>query len=363
MGKPKVETQEVPDPNQIIETQARVNRVNTVNPFSTTTWERSGAVPSSGSASKGGMPLSGSSGNTGEWTQVTNLSPELQAVFNSAIGEATTGAGGASYDARALPAPVADVSGFDPAALEDAVFERQTRLLEPQFQQRERSLKQNLADRGVPEGSEQYGMLLNQELDMQNRARGDAALSAVLAGRDYYNQDRAFANQLNQQDFGNRLALDEGDRSFFLNQGNQSLNRDQIEFARLAQLLGLTPQQPIVPVDATGAYGIANSVAGQNAAAQNAANQAGFFGFGDLLNVGGSLGAAALLASDDTLKTNVKRIGETSKGIPLYSFDWKDGRDMPGVGVLAREVEKVMPEAVHDINGILHVDYSMVGDI
>lgn len=396
MGKPKVETQEVPDPNQIIETQARVNRVNTVNPFSSTTWSRSGATPVSGPGGKTGGSISGSPGG-GEWTQTTNLSPELQAIFNSAIGESLSGAGGAPFEARSLPAPVANValtspdsptfnaSAFDPAAIEDAVFERQTRLLEPQFAQRERGLRQNLADRGIAEGDEQYNTLLNQELDAQNRVRSDAALSAVLTGRDFFERDRNFgrqgfesdrlfdasrfeadrqlANVLNQQDFGNRLSLDEGDRAFYLNRGNQNLTADQVEFSRLAQLLGLTPQQPIVPVDATGAYGIANSVAGQNAAAQNAANQAGFFGFGDLLNVGGSLGAAALLASDDTLKTNVKRIGETSKGIPLYSFDWKDGRDMPGVGVLAREVEKVMPEAVHDINGILHVDYSMVGDI
>lgn len=365
MGKPKVETQEVPDPNEIIETSARVNRVNTVSPFGSTTFVPNSAsgVSPGGPAAKGGSPLGGSrSGSAPEFTQVTEFSPEMQAIFGGAIGEALTGAGGAPFEARALPAPVVDIAGMDPSRFEDSVFERQMRLLEPGFGAREEALRQNLADRGIPEGAEQYSFLVDQELDQQNRARSDAALSAVLAGRDFFERDRAFNNQQNQQDFSNRLTLDEGDRAFYLNRNAQGLNQDQIEFARLAQLLGLTPQAPITPVDTTGAFNLSNNVAMNNMNAQNMANQ-GAFGIGDLFGLGGTLGSAAILASDDTLKANPVKIGETSKGLNVYEFEWKDGRDAPNVGVMAREVEKVMPEAVHDINGTLHVDYSMVGEL
>lgn len=387
MGKPKVKTQPVPDPNEIIETQARVNRVDTVSPFGSTRFVNSGSAPTVGNG-KSGSPMNGAPSGS-EFTQVTELSPELQAVFNASIGEALTPAGGANFEGRALPSPVADVAlsspergsaVFDPTRIEDALFERQTRLLEPQFAAREEGLRQNLADRGIPEGAEQFDFLLNQELDAQNRSRQDAALSAVLAGRDALNDERQFglasdafdqstfeadrqlANLLNNQDFSQRLQLDEGDRNFFLNQESQELNRDQIQFSQLAQLLGLTPSTPIQPIDATGAFNLSNQVGMNNVNAQNAARQ-GAFGVGDLFGLGGQLGAAALLASDANLKTNLERIGETSAGLPLYSFDWKDGRDAPTVGVLAQDVQKAMPDAVHDIDGVLHVDYSMVGEI
>ena len=60
----------------------------------------------------------------------------------------------------------------------------------------------------------------------------------------------------------------------------------------------------------------------------------------------GSLGGAALGAlkfSDARLKTNIKRIGTHNSGLGIYSYI-KFG--MPEIGVLAHEVEKVVPSAV-----------------
>lgn len=61
--------------------------------------------------------------------------------------------------------------------------------------------------------------------------------------------------------------------------------------------------------------------------------------------------------SDVRLKTNIKRIGTTKKGNGIYTWDWKTGGS--GRGVLAQEVARNSPEAVHmDSDGILKVDYA-----
>lgn len=56
------------------------------------------------------------------------------------------------------------------------------------------------------------------------------------------------------------------------------------------------------------------------------------------------------LTSDITLKTNLKKIDnalDKVDSITGYSWDWKDGSGS-SIGVIAQDVEKVLPEAVHD---------------
>ena len=75
----------------------------------------------------------------------------------------------------------------------------------------------------------------------------------------------------------------------------------------------------------------------------------------------GSLGAAGISKfSDRRLKTNIKRIGTHALGIGLYTWSYLWGE--PSTGVMADEVEKVMPEAVllHP-SGFKMVNYTMIG--
>ncbi len=72
-------------------------------------------------------------------------------------------------------------------------------------------------------------------------------------------------------------------------------------------------------------------------------------------------------ASDRNVKENIVRIGEHPLGIGLYLFDYKPAfRDQWGhgrqFGVMAQEVETVMPAAVctHP-DGYKMVDYAMLG--
>jgi hypothetical protein len=72
-------------------------------------------------------------------------------------------------------------------------------------------------------------------------------------------------------------------------------------------------------------------------------------------------------ASDRDVKQNIVRIGDHPLGIGLYLFDYKPGfRDQWGhgrqFGVMAQEVEAVMPRAVStNLDGYKMVDYGMLG--
>ena len=84
---------------------------------------------------------------------------------------------------------------------------------------------------------------------------------------------------------------------------------------------------------------------------------------GEIGEFASGVGTAAA-ASDIRLKKNIHKIGKTSKGFNLYIWDWnaigqKITGHLSGIGVLAQEVQKIMPEAVVD-GGYLHVDYGKV---
>lgn len=60
--------------------------------------------------------------------------------------------------------------------------------------------------------------------------------------------------------------------------------------------------------------------------------------------------------SDRRLKEDIRKVGETFDGQPIYSFKYK-GEDKSQLGLMAQEVEKSHPEAVGERNGYLTVDY------
>ena len=102
---------------------------------------------------------------------------------------------------------------------------------------------------------------------------------------------------------------------------------------------------------------------------QNQSNSALYGGIGQLAGLGVSaygasqLGALApLLAfSDIRLKKDITLLGRLANGLGFYRFTYK-GDDVPYVGVMAQEVQEVVPEAVvRDPSGFLRVFYDMLG--
>jgi len=73
------------------------------------------------------------------------------------------------------------------------------------------------------------------------------------------------------------------------------------------------------------------------------------------MNMIGSLGSAAIMASDVRVKENLVRDG-TIKGHAAYKFNYV-GDDTPRRGVIAQEVEQTNPAAVAEFGGIKHVNY------
>lgn len=71
--------------------------------------------------------------------------------------------------------------------------------------------------------------------------------------------------------------------------------------------------------------------------------------------------------SDRSVKQNILRIGTHPLGIGLYLFEYKPGfraddHHRRHFGVMADEVEQVMPEAVsRDENGVRQVDHALLG--
>lgn len=84
------------------------------------------------------------------------------------------------------------------------------------------------------------------------------------------------------------------------------------------------------------------------------------------LLLGGASAAKAFGFSDIRMKENIKAIGKTPAGLSVYSYEYKpEFKDLAGhgvhVGVMAQEVESVIPEAVSVAsNGYKMVDYSLV---
>jgi hypothetical protein len=76
----------------------------------------------------------------------------------------------------------------------------------------------------------------------------------------------------------------------------------------------------------------------------------------------GSIGGAAIGAgmfSDKRLKTDIKKVGKTDKGLPVYTYKYK-GSDTAQMGVMAQDVEKKTPSAVKTVGGFKALDYSKV---
>jgi hypothetical protein len=85
----------------------------------------------------------------------------------------------------------------------------------------------------------------------------------------------------------------------------------------------------------------------------------GLFGAGGNI-LGGMARVGAFGISDRKLKKNIKKIGKLPSGLNLYSFEYKHS-DIPRIGVMADEVEKVLPEAVNEYNGYKYVNYDLIG--
>ena len=96
-----------------------------------------------------------------------------------------------------------------------------------------------------------------------------------------------------------------------------------------------------------------NTIAGNYGGTTTQTSPGSNAGFMSML---GSLGSAAIMASDVRVKENIEKDGATLKGYPVYRYNYV-GDPTPRRGVMAQDVEKHNPGAVGEFGGVKHVNY------
>lgn len=212
---------------------------------------------------------------------------------------------------------------------------------------------------------EQWAGNLYDQLNSQKVADNTEALRTQLAnqgikvGSDAYNKAMS-GLQTSQMDSRNKFMLDSQSQGF-----NQALATRSQPLNEIASLMSggqvSYPNYVNTPGAQVGATDNASIIANADNAKMSAwqQNQSSMGGLlGGLGGLFSGLGKAGFSFSDERLKEDVRRIGETADGIGLYAYRFR-GNEETKIGMLAQEVRQKRPEAVRELpNGILMVDYA-----
>jgi len=181
----------------------------------------------------------------------------------------------------------------DRARYEQAYMDRARGLLDPIFSEKQMTLDEKLANRGMPTGSEETEILQGRLGREQTDAYTKTALDAILAGGAETRANRGMTLGERLSQFGASSQA-----------RNQMFGEQNQEFNQLASILGMSqiPQfggsQPF-GIDMNSAYGMY----GQNRMFQQQ-QQSDFWG--GLLGLGGMLGSAFI--SDANLKYDIRPV-------------------------------------------------------
>ena len=181
---------------------------------------------------------------------------------------------------------------------------------------------------------------------------------------------------LSQGQFGNQATS----TGLALNAGNQALNAGQTTMANYGAMgnsMSQANQGALQGWNQIGQLGVQKYQADVSAYnAQQQANAAGSAGFGSMVGTLGGIGlryalggpGAVALGSDIRTKENITVVGKLPSGLTIYEYEYKPAfkdRKYFGHGkfrgVMAQEVEQIIPDAVFETeDGYKVVDYSKV---
>ena len=214
-----------------------------------------------------------------------------------------------------------------------------------------RAAQQMFGQRMDIQGLYNTALAQNQNAALQQQAAANAAQAqqfnqALQAGQ--------FGNTALQQSLAQQLAL----RNQPINEIGALMSGSQVQ---MPQFQGYTGAN----VQAAPVFGAAQA---QDAAAvnrygiqanQQASNLGGLFGLGAAIAGAPSAGfLSSFIKSDRRLKSNIERVGTHPRGIGIYEYDIEGKRQR---GVMADEVESVLPEAViTGADGYKRVNYGML---
>jgi hypothetical protein len=248
--------------------------------------------------------------------------------------------------------------------------------LQPQMDIQQKTLDAKLANQGVVAGTEAYNRAKMGLGLQQNDLLNQAQLSGLQAGNTLFQQGMQgaqFGNQAQQQLLNNQLANANLGNQAQQQQFNQALTQYNMPLNTLSALrTGAQVQNPTfqnAPQQATTAgadlLGAASSQYNAAMGGFNAQQAAQANMNSGLMGLGGTLGAAAIM-SDIRTKENITQVYWLPNGLPVYTYEYKPeykGEAGHGVhiGVMAQDVEQVMPEAVITrADGIKMVNYGVL---
>lgn len=312
-----VSTPSAPDPKETAAAQAAMNKetaiatyglnaTNQVTPYGNVTYSQIGQWDD----------------GTPRYQQTTTLSPEQQAVLDQTEGAQLNLATIANDQSAFLGDYLNEPFTFENSDAEQWAYDLASPRILQQQKQNEDQIRSTLAAKGIREGSAAW----NSEMSRLTNANTDQLNQLALTGRSQaYNEALSTRNQP-------------------INEITALMSGSQITNPNTAT--SATPSTSVAGVDYTG---LVNQQYQSEVASSNAL-MGGLFG----------LGSSLLKFSDRRLKENIRRVGKTDAGVPIYVYTYV-GSDTPEMGVMADELAIVNSGAVHVTpSGFLAVDYSEV---
>jgi hypothetical protein len=277
-------------------------------------------------------PYTGSTYNVPRYSAETTLTPEQQAIFDQNQTTEFNLSSLANERAGFLGDYLGDQFSYNPEEHVNWATGLYDSINGDRMQQQQGTLEAQLVNRGIQPGTEMWDREMDRVMGTQENARNQFLL-------DSYGQ-------------GFNTALTE--RNQPLNEIIGLMSGTQVSMPQFTT----TPNVQGMPTTDNAAI-INNNYQQQLAAWQQ--NQAAAGGlFGGLGQLASGLGGLGLFGkSDENLKTDIRRIGETANGLGIYSYRFK-GSPRTEIGLIAQEVQKVVPDAVmrHPTEGYLMVNYA-----
>ncbi|WNV09952.1 tail fiber domain-containing protein [Tardiphaga sp. 709] len=279
------------------------------------------------------------SDGTPRYEATTSLNSGEQSVYDTGLQTRQNVAGiGRDQSARIaslLGTPV-DLSN---EATESRLMELGSKRLDPRFARESDALETNLINRGIRPGSKAYDTMRTQF----DQGKNDAYNQLLLTGRGQAVQE----------------ALTE--RNQPINEITALMGNSQVSQPNFTS----TPSPGVAPTDVIGAQQQSlnqQNVGYQGALSQNNAMMSGLFGLG-----GAGLGGWAqggFKTSDARAKENITRVGQTDKGLPIYTYSYKGNGGLMEMGVMAQDlVERGSDAVAVQDNGLMAVDYGRVAEV
>lgn len=295
--------------NTTAQTQQALNMVDQTNPWGSSSYSQTGTQTIIGAD---GKPI-----QVPKYTQTTTLSPEQQAIFEQTQQAQGNLAGLASDQSAAMRDYLNTPFEYGVGEHEAWAGDLYNNLNQGGNDRQIEALRTQLVNQGVRPGTPAFDDAMRNATSSQATARDRFML-------DSYNTGLSTALTNRNQPIQELSALMSG--------------------SQVSQpTFGATPQTGVGGVDYTGLVNNQYQAQSQQASAMNG----GLFGL---------LGTGLSLFSDERLKADIRRVGATDEGVPVYTYRYVWGGPIM-MGVMAQDVPGA---AEMDPSGFLRVDYGKV---